>query len=197
MLAFCDEGQAVRRKPSYYAVRRELAPFAIGMAKADEGEGLSIWVVAGPTTGGSARLCVRAFTLSGQRHDLVERNLELQPNQAQELGVMSFARHFEPLVYGAQLFLSGVQVARSVLWPQPLRELPFQDPGLQVERDGDRLRLGVARPAKGVYFSADGPLDFSDNLLDLLPQETFTVSAPGLAGRGLQVRSLLGDHGCY
>ena len=92
---------------------------------------------------------------------------------------------------------SGEQVlARAVLWPQPLKDLlaeaALRDPGLQLRRDGDRIELRVQRPAKAVLVRAtdDRVLGWSDNLVDLLPDEPLTLKPLVPAGLELSVRSL-------
>lgn len=199
LLAFCDEGEAVRRKPSLYALRRELAPYGLGLAFSADGKTLSAWAILPPAHQGRTpfRLCVRAFTLDGKLHAETQREVSLATNQATELADLSFPAHPAPLVYGAQLVCGSEVLARTVLWPQPLSRLPLADPGLQVERAGDRIRLFVERPAKAVLLSAEDPLNWSDNLLDLLPGEPLTVEAAGLGSRPLRIRSLLGEHGCF
>ena len=95
--------------------------------------------------------------------------------------------------------MSAEPVARTVLWPQPLRKLGLQDPGLTVSRegpDGEQLRVRVSRPAKGLLFFADKPVDFSDNSLDLLPGDERIITAKGLLGQVLYCRSLQGAHAC-
>lgn len=197
MLEFCDEGQAVRRKPSLYAARRELAPWSVGLAHGDGG--IAAWAVTPAAFAGSARLRVRAFTLDGTLHETLESDVALNGNAAQELGELAFKKSASPLVYGAELEVNGATVARTVLWPQPLASLKFADPGLRLDRDGDTLIVSADRPVKGVLIEATEVLDWSDNLLDLLPGDKLTLRVPGLAGyKGtLQVRSLGGGQACF
>lgn len=194
MLEFCDEGEPVRRKPSIYAVRRELTRWAVGLAPA--GDSVSVWTVTPPDAQTRITLRLRAFALDGRCIGVTERGLAVVANQANELGDFTFPGAAEPLVYGAQILVEGQVVARAVLWPQPLRLLALGDPGLDARRDGDTLHLSVKAPAKAVLIGADSPLDFSDNLLDLLPDEPIAVRAPGLGGVALQIRSLFGAHEC-
>jgi len=198
MLSFCDEGEPVRRKPSIYAVRRELAPWALGLAATGEAGAVSIWAIAPPAAAGSARLRVRAYGIDGVLHGEVERAVTLLANQANELGEVSFSIAPLPVIYCAQLFFQAKQVARAVLWPQPQSRLLLLDPELQLRRDGDTLHLSVTRPAKGVLIRTEPPLDWSDNLIDLLPDEPVTLHAPSLGEYSgpLQVRSLFGEHTC-
>lgn len=194
MLEFCDEGERVRRKPSIYAVRRELLRWTAGMVPS--GDGVAVWTVTPPDAPSQIQLRLRAFALDGRLIGTAERELRVTANQANELGEFTFPGAAEPLVHGAQILVGGEMVARGVLWPQPLRLLTLCDPSLDARRDGDALHLSVKAPAKAVLLSAEPVLDFSDNLIDLLPDEPLTVNAPGLGSAALQVRSLFGGHEC-
>lgn len=214
LLGFCDEGQRPRRKASFYAVRRELLPWVVGLAPGPQAPALDrveLWVGVPPLSvveQGTLRVSVRlrAFDLDGRLHDEQEHPCPLSSNQTVELGTIAFAAAAGPLVIGAQLV--GVEegheqvLARAVLWPQPLRSLgdatALRDPGLKLHRDGDRVELAVQRPAKAVLLStaADDPIAFSDNLVDLLPDEPLVIEAPGLGAQPLTVRSLFGGVPC-
>lgn len=190
IIGYCDEGDAVApRKPSYYSVRRELQMNCIGLERGASPSTIDAWIVVQSAEVVRATVKLSGYTCSGQKVFAVERSLLLPPDQATEIGSFALPEG-EAVVVGAELHLAGKLVARSVLWPQPLRSLPLADPGLVVERQGDTLRLSVQRPAKGVLLSSDRPLAFSDNLIDLLPGEVVEVSAPGLGAGPLEARSL-------
>jgi hypothetical protein len=53
----------------------------------------------------------------------------------------------------------------------------------------DRLRLRVKRPAKGLLLVADPDQRWSDNMLDLLPEDDQIITAPGI-GDAVTVRRL-------
>lgn len=205
LLGYCNEGETPRRKPSFYSVRRELMPWVLGLSPVAGGTGVEVWVVAPDRQSdelGDAPLSIRlrAFRPDGTLHGQQEQPCQLVGNQSNELGVVLGEPTDGPLIYGAQLVAtteSGEQVlARAVLWPQPLKNLlaeaALRDPGLQLRRDGDRVELRVQRPAKAVLVRAtdDRVLGWSDNLVDLLPDEPLTLEAPGSAGVALSVRSL-------
>ena len=196
---------AIRRKPSYYAVKRELAPLALGLAVAG-GSGPKVveaWAVTLLAEELDAELRVRAFSLDGVLVGQRSWAVQLQRHQATELGVVALdalGGGSEPVVYGAELAKDGQVLARATLWPQPLKSLPLADPELAIEVAGDRVRVRARRPAKGVLLSAAaGPstelepeIDWSDNLFDLLPDETIELVGRGLGGRAVQARSLHG-----
>lgn len=211
LLGFCDEGQRPRRKASFYAVRRELLPWIVGLAPSATPGSVELWIAAPPLSvveQSALQISVRlrAFGLDGQLLVQQEHLCAVSSNQTIELGTITLPNWNQPLVIGAQLVGSeeGNEhvLARTVLWPQPLHTLAesglLQDPGLSLRRDGDRLDLAVARPAKAVLLApqSDDPLAFSDNLVDLLPDEPLSIEAPGLGSQPLHIRSLFGGLQC-
>jgi len=62
-----------------------------------------------------------------------------------------------------------------------LRNVPLEEPEVLLEEfPGDDettrlIRISVARPTKGLWLSASEHAVFSDNLLDLLPDETVEI----------------------
>ena len=200
-------GHGVRRKPSFYAVRRELLPLAVAMTRSASGPGLDephaveVWAAQSAGQTREARLVVRAFTLTGEQVFRSEQAVRLFANQVTELGLQQLPAG--ALDVGAQLFSGETLLARAVLWPQPLRALPLLDPELTLElpageRTRDRpsrtgvqaLRLRTRRPAKAVLLAAGEQARFSDNLLDLLPDEEMLIEAEDLGAAPLRAVSL-------
>lgn len=87
---------------------------------------------------------------------------------------------------------TGELLARNADWPQPYRYLTFNDPGLNMKVDGETIRIEVQRPVKGLVLSVDGTpeVKWSDNALDVTPDDPQTVLAEGLGGRNINVRYL-------
>ncbi|MDQ4075514.1 MAG: glycoside hydrolase family 2 protein [Chloroflexota bacterium] len=178
---------ALRPKAAYYVVARELAPLAVALA--DVKEGAAVWAVNGTPDSVEAELRLSSWTLDGDSGPTEHRKLLLPPNRATELGTFNVDENAS-LVLGARLLVDGNVVSRAALWPQPFKYLTLPDPGLQIERDGETLRLRVARPAKGVWLSAGDGVSWSDNMLDLLPDDNQIVVAHGLAHRPVHARYL-------
>ncbi|HEY4388865.1 MAG TPA: glycoside hydrolase family 2 protein, partial [Ktedonobacteraceae bacterium] len=159
----------LRAKPAYYVVKRELAPLSVGLAQ--EAQGAAIWAVNGQLVARQVELVLTAWTVDGELVGEEKRSADLLPNQATELG------HYAPqpdaeLIIGARLQVDGEVLARTVLWPEPLKYLALRDPDLTIERLGlDMLQVRVQRPAKGVFFTADEDVQWSDNMLDMLPDD--------------------------
>lgn len=196
-------GHAVRRKPSFYAVRRELLPLAVAMTRSASGAGLdephevAVWAAQSAGQTREARLVLRAFALTGEQVFRSELAVRLFANQVTELGPQKLPAGC--LVVGAQLFSGETLLARAVLWPQPLRQHPLADPEITVERlqaqqaaasGAETLRVRARRPAKAVLLSAGPEARFSDNLLDLLPDEELLIEADALADTEVRLVSL-------
>jgi beta-mannosidase len=169
----------LRAKPAYYVVKRELAALAVGLARANT-SGVSIWAVNGLITSRQLDLELRTWTVDGELIAEESRTVNLLPNQALELGSVANVQSSQTII-GARLLDGDEVLARTVLWPEPLKYLLLRDPGIIVERHSeDMLLISVQRPGKGVFFSADNEVHWSDNMLDLLPGDVQRISARGL-----------------
>jgi len=180
---------ARRPKPAYYTVRRELAPLTVGLARATEGA--AAWAVNATRDTVEGDLIVRGYGADGAELFTHERRVTLDPNRATELGAIDYdlARD-APLVVAARLVVRGDVVARATLWAEPFKYVTMPDPAITLEREGDRVRLRVTSPAKGVWLEAGDGVEWSDNMFDLLPGDPQTATARGLGDQPLQVRSL-------
>jgi beta-mannosidase len=184
--AFID--YALRLKPAYYTLRRELAPLAVGLARG--AGGAEVWAVNGTLAPVEAELELRAWTLGGDLAAEQRQAVALPPNRATELGGFGFDVGAQ-LVCGARLLVRGEVVARAALWPEPFKDLTLPDPGIEVERASDQtLRVRSARPAKGVLLADGDGVAWSDNQLDLLPGDEQTIAARGLGAEEVRVRWL-------
>lgn len=195
MIAFCDENQPTSRKASFYAVRRELLPFVVGIEHTQLGH-ITPWMVAPhdapPTV--ELRLCV--YSPAGELVQRTRQTCSVRPNQAQDLPAVKLPPGTGPLVLAAELWHGERTLARRVCFPQPLVALALPDPGLVTTRIGDTVHITSKGTAKAVYLSTSVPLALSDNLFDMLPGESRTVSAPGLGQQPLTLRSLFGAPQC-
>ncbi len=191
--AAIEQGQTVRRKPSFYAVRRELLPLTVAMTRSAAGPDLDaphtleVWAAKSAGQTQEARLVVRAFALSGEQVFRHEQAVRLFANQVTELGPLALPAGC--LIVGAQLWSGETLLARAVLWPQPLRQHRLAAPEITITRQqpqqaaaphSETLRVRARRPAKAVLLSAGPDARFSDNLLDLLPDEELVLTAEGL-----------------
>jgi beta-mannosidase len=175
-------------KAAYYRVKREMAEVAIGFADLKNGSA-AVWTVNSRTTPIEAEVILRQRTLAGQAVQEQHYKLSLAPNQTTELGSFTFKAESQ-LIMSALVLEQGQVIARGTLWPEPFKYLTLPDPQLEIVRLGnDKLRLKVARPAKGILLAAPD-VKWSDNMLDLLPGEPQEVTALGLGEAEIQVQSL-------
>lgn len=188
-------GRPVRRKASFYAIRRELTPLLLGLGWQTEGR-FAMWAChSGPASdsvpdGQSVRplrLRLCGFDVSGTRQFAEERPVTLTPNGVTELGAQTLP---DPkLIIRGELFDGEVLLSRAVLWPQPLRNVGLLDPEVLLDENVTddpqvrSVRITVSRPAKALWLSAGDDAVFSDNLLDVLPGDEvlITVKDPALS----------------
>ena len=176
-----------RPKPAYYAVRRELRPLVLGLAQ--EAGGVAAWAVNGERTTIDGQLELSVWGLDGSLSASQQLALTLPPNEASELGAFALDLSGDK-VLAARLVVAGAVAARAALWPEPFKYLTLPEPGIEMARDGARLRLRAARPAKGVWLEAGDGVGWSDNFLDLFPGDEQVIGIDGLGGREVSVRWL-------
>lgn len=182
---------ALRPKPAYFVVRRELAPIVLGLARSRNG--MDAWAVNGSLAEVPVELELRAWSLEGERLKSDRRAASLAPNRSSELGSFEPGRGTDAaVVVGARLLSAdGSVLARAALWPEPFKYHRFPDPGITLERLPDeRLHVRAVRPAKGVWLAAGDRVRWSDNLLDLLPEDEQRLHAPGLGSADVRLRWL-------
>jgi beta-mannosidase len=178
-----------RPKPAYYAIRRELAPFVVGLVRVSP-QMVGVWTGSGLSMGGDAELEVRTWTFDGELVSAERRRVTLVGNQSVEQGEFISERN-DTWVVAARLFKDGKVVARATLWPEPFKYLTLPDPEIQIERLGaNTLRLHVTRPAKGVWLSAGDGVIWSDNMLDLTPNDPQIIVAQHLDETEVKVKLL-------
>lgn len=82
--------------------------------------------------------------------------------------------------------------------PEPFKYIKFpavHDLGLKVTTgsDGESVTLSTQKPIKGLILDVDGEdVRWSDQAIDLVPDDPQTISAIGLSKREIKVR-FLGD----
>ena len=92
-------------------------------------------------------------------------------------------------VVGLFLRVDGQTATRNVLFPEPLKYSAFPDPEIQLTRlRDDLLQVEVQRPAKGLWLSAGDDIEWSDNMLDIVPSNARTVEAKGLGKRAVRAQ---------
>lgn len=174
---------------------------------------LSVWGTNSTLKARPAKLELCFFDLRSPDCLVETRDVVLLPNQTTELLEMKCPgpAHRKDLLPGDPLAVSSANVVASARlldagsgevlarysdWPEPYRFLQPPDPGLEVEvkagvNDESTLILKVKNPVKCVVLSVQGDsgseVQWSDNALDLVPDDPQTVTARGLKGRGVKV----------
>lgn len=95
------------------------------------------------------------------------------------------------MVVAARLVVAKTDVvlSRYTDWPQPFRFVDFPDPGLKAVLQGNKIRLEVERPVKGLVLSVEGDeqVKWSDNALDVNPGDPQDIVFEGLGDRRILV----------
>ncbi len=178
-----------RPKPAYYVIRRELAPCVVGLARVSA-QTVAVWTGSGLNMEGDAELEVSTWAFDGTLVSVERRQATLVGNQSVEQGEFISERN-DTWVVAARLFKDGKVVARATLWPEPFKYLTLPEPEIQIERlDANTLRLHVTRPAKGVWLSAGDGVIWSDNMLDLTPNDAQIIVAQNLHEAEVKVKRL-------
>ena len=177
-------------KMAYYAAKRELAPFAVGMEIA--GDITNLWAVSGTLHPCSLQLELSSFTLDGQQRTCECRTVTLKSNRATELEPWAVV-DAQPTVRFVRLLDGDIVLARAALFPEPFKYHAIPDPALSVTRlRQTQVRLHATAPVKGLWLEAIGAV-WDDNGLDLIPFEERIVSASSLEGPEIALRWLGGQ----
>ncbi len=178
---------ALRPKAAYYVVRRELAPFVVGLAPTTDNHA-EVWALNGITMPINVNVEIYTWTLDGTLVAEEHHVVTLAANQGTELGrIHQQGTH----VMSARLQKDGLTIARTALWPEPFKYLSLAEPEITIEKlDAQTLRIQAKRPAKGVWLSAGDGIQWSDNMLDLLPNDPQIIKAQGLGSAQIEIRWL-------
>ena len=180
-------------KMAYYAAKRELAPFAVGLEIAEDTT--QLWAVNGTVHQRDLQLELTSFALDGQRLSLEHSTVTLEANRAVELAPWTVA-DAQPIVRFVRLLDGETVLARAALFPEPFKYQTFVDPALSVTRISQtQLRLCAVTPVKGLWLEATGAI-WDDNGVDLMPLEERIVSAPSWEGAEVSLRWLGGQRVC-
>ncbi|KAG6855148.1 hypothetical protein C0991_006077 [Blastosporella zonata] len=212
----------LRPKPAFFTVARELRPFTVGMTRKDHKTladdrfadkftietRLEIWGTNSTLTEKKATLEVTTFELHSEWTETTSTPVALAPNASTEL--FKGALPGQPvrtkasqvprvLIVSARLIdETGEVLGRYSNWPEPFKFINFpatEELGLKVTvgADGDSVVLSTNKPIKGIVLDVEGDdVKWSDQAIDLVPNDPQTVKAVGLKGREVKLR-YLGD----
>ncbi|KAM5540332.1 hypothetical protein V8D89_005790 [Ganoderma adspersum] len=215
----------LRPKPAYYAIKRELRPYTVGMTRKEhkkfaDGRSaafftidtvLDVWGTNSTLDAKKATLEVTAFDLhSPDWRERFTQDVTLAPNAATELwsgtlpGQPQRTKAGEvpnTIIVSARLLDidDGSVLGRYSNWPEPFKYVHFPPPAelgfaATVGADGASVTLSAKRPIKGIILDVDGEQDaqWSDQAIDLVPDDPQTVVVQGLGDRTVRAR-FLGD----
>lgn len=196
----------LRPKLAYWAIKREMGELAVGMKRVEKvvprdrftrvyverTYHVEIW---GSNLGLRDRrvdVVVMAWNVeAGERTycaTIKERVLLLQ-NHSTELADMEVPVKVSDVgeegrtVVAAYLVEDGVQVARYINWPEPLKYVHLQRPKhlkVEVSQDGKRVDVSAEVAVKGVALDCeDEDVKFEDNCVDLVPGEIVSIAMKG------------------
>lgn len=180
---------ALRPKPALYVIGRALAPLAVGLAHTPDGA--EVWVVNGTHATVEAELVLSLWSLEGERLCVDRRSVTLPPHQATELDTFTGVEGQGDVLSG-QLWVGDKLVHRTALWSEPFKYYTYPNPDLTLSQRGDAIGLRVNRPAKGVWLSGGDGVRWSDNMLDLFPDDEQWIKAHGLNGARVTARYIEG-----
>ncbi|KAL9108319.1 MAG: hypothetical protein Q9227_006918 [Pyrenula ochraceoflavens] len=193
----------LRRKPSYYAMARTLAPLAVGVrrehhdwsvshARAPKTQKYELWAVSSHLDKVEVDVELRFISVESGKEikpAIRHNKVALTPNGTTEIASGSIDNIAEePHVLAARMWLSSSNsdptkvVARDMDWPQPLKYLPFPARGLKVEVKGDKMHVKVDRPVKCLVFEERQGCHLTDSAIDVAPGDEQVVGVRGLKG---------------
>lgn len=203
------------RKPAFYAIKRALAPLSIAVMRTqpDWTDGhtslvrsceYDVWIASSRTVAvGSATVELRFISIRTGKDCLPLQRyvIDVQPN-----GTTMVCEGIEivnppssnAFVIQAKLTSDGQVISRDVDWPQPFKYLDMgREAGLRVKLSvcRQKIEISASKPTKGLTLSERPGLHFSDNGIDVVPGEEYTVDVTGLEKDELLEWTFLGGTG--
>ncbi|KAG6900940.1 hypothetical protein C0993_004377 [Termitomyces sp. T159_Od127] len=212
----------LRPKPAFFTIARELRPFTVGMTRKDHKvfeddrhadrftieTKLEIWGTNSTLIQKKAKLEVTTFDLHSDWRTTTSVDVVLATNASTELfkgslpGQPIRIKNSEVprvLIVSARLIDENGQIlSRYSNWPEPFKFIKFptrEELGLKitVSADGESVLLSTNKPVKGIVLDVEGhDVKWSDQAIDLIPDDPQIIKATGLNGREIKVR-YLGD----
>ncbi|GAA5851349.1 hypothetical protein JCM9279_001113 [Rhodotorula babjevae] len=200
----------LRPKPAYHAIKRAMAPLALGAsrrtdrffpdrfsaAKHVDKTFVDLWASSSYLATRRVVLEVEAVELhSGKRVHHERREVELPENRSTELEALEIPSSWEDkgvVVVAARLrdMKSDDVLARVSVYPEPYKYLSFPSPShtnLRVSlhhsprsSSTGTVRVLADRPVKGLVLHLSTDVKLSDNFLDLVPGDEQVVQVDGL-----------------
>ena len=174
----------LRPKPAYYEARRALAPLALGAMRTGNQQA-EIWVMNQGAEVHEAEVIIKRWTLDGQLRGSATWHGTLPVNRSLELPVHDLI-HDE--ILALRLIVNGHVQARFAIWPEGSHEA-YPDPRVQITRlEGERVRVTAATPARSVLRRSINHYQWSDNMLDVMPDDPQFVDAPSIGKQQITIQ---------
>ena len=197
----------LRPKLAYFTVKRELAPITIGLKRtmhsipADRYTRASVKRVHKIEMWASnLTLQRRSVSVQFKAWDVVSGNeiysktlhddFVLEPNRSVEITEFEVPVKRQNtdeeagIIVAAYLVEGGIQIARYVNWPEPLKYTHLQKPKkleIKLSHNAGRVEISAEVPVKGVALECeDDAVVFADNCVDIVPGETVVIGVKGL-----------------
>jgi beta-mannosidase len=185
-----------RKKPAYYAMRRVLAPIAVGVkrahfdwsvvhARVPKSSDYELWVASSQPAELTATVELRFISVSTGneiKESVVKKDIKIVANGTTDVlsGTIDNVDE-EPHVLAARIWVDGEIVSRDVDWPQPLKYLDFEDRGVEVEHSGNTILVRAHKPTKGLVFEERLGVLVHDSAIDVVPGDEQVIRVRGLA----------------
>ncbi|KAL1302737.1 hypothetical protein AAFC00_003091 [Neodothiora populina] len=185
----------LRKKPAYYAMRRVLAPIAIGVKRSHHDWSVvharpaptsdyECWVVSSKTHTVAATVEIRFLSIATGKEiktKLVRKDVEIAANGTTDVfkGVIDNQKE-EPHVLAARIWVGGELMSRDSDWPQPLKYLDLSDRGVKVGFKYGKITVAAKKPVKGLVFEEREGVLVDDSCLDVMPDDEQVVTVTGL-----------------
>ncbi|GAA5997233.1 hypothetical protein JCM5350_007106 [Sporobolomyces pararoseus] len=194
----------MRPKPSYFAIKRALAPIALGSKRytkrtnTDPYSAISFieevyvdfWVGNSRLEEVNAKLVVEAFELSSGKSVFREaRTVKLRSNCSSDLFKMKLedvkeSDVMDTVVAAKLVDHQGKALSRTVNWPEPFKYFKFPeetsiDLRVELSTETGEITLEASRPVKGLVLWVNDDSKLMDNFLDLVPGEKIMVEIQG------------------
>jgi len=192
-----------KKEPAKNAKAGSVADFAIDTF-------IEIWGTNSQLKKKFAMLCIRCFDLSTGKCVYEDtKPVALAPNASTELWAeklpgqpqrTKLSEVPKPIVVSLHLIdmANETVIARYSNWPEPFKYIHFpsvEETGLKITPVEGGVQLECKRPIKGIVLDVVGDgeeVQWSDQAIDLVPDDPQTVLASGLNGREVKAR-YLGD----
>ncbi|CUS15242.1 unnamed protein product [Tuber aestivum] len=196
----------LRPKYAYFAIKRELEKYTIGMKRVqvktpkdkytnayiDVDERVQVWIGSLKTEGiKGASVVIKAFDVGGEK--IAEKTLKddvaLEGNRSVEIADIRIPgwdgktdSHRDIVLAAYLIGKDGSTLARRIGFSEPLKYLTLQPPkSLKASVEEGHVHLSSDVPVKGVVVeSSKEGVVFEDNCIDLVPGETVWIGVKGL-----------------